>query len=87
MKCIPHPPLAAGVVYVGSNDFNVYALNALTGEKIWSYVTGNYVYSSPAVVEGVVYVRSYSSLRLAASTGGKIWSYAAGGPTYSSPGI
>jgi PGF-CTERM protein len=52
------PAVANGVVYVGSDDNNLYALNATTGAKLWSYTTGGYVDSSPAVVKGVVYVGS-----------------------------
>ena len=37
------PAVANGVVYVGSDDGNVYALNASTGAKLWSYATGDYV--------------------------------------------
>jgi outer membrane protein assembly factor BamB len=36
----------------------VYALNAATGAKLWSYHTGNQVFSSPTVANGVVYVGS-----------------------------
>jgi outer membrane protein assembly factor BamB len=36
----------------------VYALNAATGAKLWSYDTRDYVNSSPAVANGVVYVGS-----------------------------
>ena len=32
-----------GIVYVGSWDKNVYALNANTGTKVWSYTTGDKV--------------------------------------------
>jgi len=46
------------VVYVGSLVDNVYALNAKTGAKVWSYRTGSSVNSSPAVANGVVYVGS-----------------------------
>ena len=46
------------MVYVGSLDGNMYALNASTGAKLWSYATGSYVESSPAVANGVVYVGS-----------------------------
>jgi outer membrane protein assembly factor BamB len=53
------PAVANGVVYVGSYDGNVYALNASTGSKLWSFATGNLVDSSPAVANGVVYVGSY----------------------------
>ena len=49
------PAVANGVVYVGSDDGNVYALNAATGAKLWSYATGK-LESSPAVANGVVYV-------------------------------
>ncbi len=50
--------MANGVVYVGSSDDNVYALNASTGALLWKYTTGNYVDSSPAVANGVVYIGS-----------------------------
>ena len=52
------PAVANGVVYVGSDDWNVYALNAKTGAKLWSYTTGGVVGSSPAVANGVVYIGS-----------------------------
>ena len=44
--------VANGIVYVGSWDGNVYALNARTGEVVWRYTTGDFV-SSPAVVNGI----------------------------------
>jgi len=47
-------------VYVGSDDNNTYALNATTGAKLWSYSTGGEV-SSPTVVNGVVYVGSWTA--------------------------
>jgi outer membrane protein assembly factor BamB len=50
--------VVSGVVYVGSDDRNVYALNATNGDKIWAYATLGYVGSSPAVVNGVVYIGS-----------------------------
>jgi eukaryotic-like serine/threonine-protein kinase len=37
---------------------NVYALNAATGARLWSYPTGGGG-SSPAVANGAVYVGSY----------------------------
>jgi outer membrane protein assembly factor BamB len=46
------------VVYFDSG-VTVYALDAKTGAKLWSYATGNSVSSSPAVVNSVVYVGSY----------------------------
>ena len=60
---ISSPAIANGVVYVGSHDGRIYAINAVTGEQIWTYQTfaflGNSgVLSSPAVADGVVYVGS-----------------------------
>jgi eukaryotic-like serine/threonine-protein kinase len=50
--------VANGVVYVASHDHDVYALNAKTGSKLWSYATGGFVDGSPVVANGVVYVGS-----------------------------
>jgi len=36
-------------VYVGSDDGNLYAVNAATGAKLWSFATGAPVFSSPAL--------------------------------------
>jgi outer membrane protein assembly factor BamB len=46
--------VANGVVYAGSFDGSLYALNAATGTKLWSFATGLPVDSSPAVANGVV---------------------------------
>jgi outer membrane protein assembly factor BamB len=48
-----------GVVYVGSHDQNLYAIDAMTGLKHWSFETGGLVVSSPVVVEDVVYFGSF----------------------------
>ena len=83
------PTVSNGVVYVGSYDTKVYAINAETGSKIWDFMTGGSVYSSPAVANGVVYVGSRDNKIYAinATTGTKIWDYAAGGSVCSSPAV
>ena len=50
--------MANGLVYVGSYDSKLYALDAEIGEVVWSYQTGK-VRSSPAVFDGLVYVGSH----------------------------
>src|SRR3974390_2030083 len=52
------PDVANGTVYVGSNDGNVYALDAITGKVDWATLTSGAVVSSPSVVNGVTYVGS-----------------------------
>jgi outer membrane protein assembly factor BamB len=46
------------VLYIGSNDGNMYALNAATGNLIWAYQTGGAISSSPTVAGGIVYFGS-----------------------------
>ena len=55
---VSRPAVAGGVVYVGSEDHNLYALNAANGDKLWNYTTGYYVDSDPAVSGGTVYFGS-----------------------------
>jgi outer membrane protein assembly factor BamB len=83
------PAVVDGVVYVGSGDKNVYALNASTGSKIWSYQTGFHVISSPAVAAGVVYVGSNDGnfYALNATTGNEIWRFQTGKGLPSSPAV
>lgn len=50
-----------GVVYVSSNDDNLYALNVASGEILWNYIINDHdhaVESSPDVDNGVVYIGS-----------------------------
>jgi outer membrane protein assembly factor BamB len=52
------PAVANGVVYIGSDDGNVHALNARTGVRLWSYLTGSGANSPTAVADGTVYIGS-----------------------------
>ena len=56
------PAVANGVVYVGSKDTNVYALDAKTGSSLWHYNAGGAIYTSPQVVNGVLYAGVASSV-------------------------
>ncbi|MGC1296356.1 MAG: PQQ-binding-like beta-propeller repeat protein [Alloacidobacterium sp.] len=90
---VSSPAVVNGVVYVGSGDSNLYALNADTGVALWSYTADNEVLSSPAVGDGAVYVGANDGnlYALNASTGAKLWSYSIGGTPgsflYSSPAV
>jgi outer membrane protein assembly factor BamB len=83
------PAVVDGVVYVGSKNSKVYALNASTGTPVWTYTTRDGVESSPAVVDGKVFIGSDDSnvYALNASTGAFIWSYKTGGYVISSPAV
>jgi outer membrane protein assembly factor BamB len=82
---ISAPAVANGVVYVGSDDGNLYALNANTGVLLWNYTRGIAgLYSSPAVVNGVMYTtfsqypRIVGVLAFNASTGAFLWGWGHG---------
>ncbi|MBN2225128.1 MAG: PQQ-binding-like beta-propeller repeat protein [Deltaproteobacteria bacterium] len=52
------PPIVVdGIVYFGGLDESVYAVDADTGELLWSYKT-EYKTSTPVIVDGVLYVTS-----------------------------
>jgi outer membrane protein assembly factor BamB len=82
--------IADGVVYVGPKDSYVYALNARTGDLLWSYLTYSASgLSSPAVASGVVYVGDflYAVYALNARTGSLLWAYLTGTSVMSSPAV
>ncbi len=83
------PTVANGVVYTGSDDQNVYALNASTGALLWRYTTAGLVHSSPAVANGTVYVGSddHKLYALNAASGVLKWTYSTGNQIYSSPTV
>ena len=55
---ISSPAVANGVVFVGSEDHNLYALNASTGSLVWTYTTGDRILSSSSIANGEVFVGS-----------------------------
>lgn len=52
---ISSPAVVNGIVYFGSEDKNIYAVDALSGKLLWSFATKSFVESSPAVANGKVY--------------------------------
>jgi outer membrane protein assembly factor BamB len=65
----------------------VYALNAATGAQLWSFTTGGFVNSSPAVANGVLYAGSNDSNLYAvnAATGAQLWRFTTGNAVEASP--
>ncbi len=76
------PCLADGRLYVGEgmhgNDVcKMYCLDAVSGRKLWQFVTGGHIESSPCVAEGAVYFGSGDDgvYCLDAVTGAKRWQF------------
>lgn len=74
------PTVSGGLVFFGSGDGNVYALNALTGALRWRFKTHDVVHASPAVDNGTVFIGSWDSYFYAidAATGRERWRFKTG---------
>jgi outer membrane protein assembly factor BamB len=75
------PPVDNLTVFIGSTDSNLYALDANTGTKKWSFRTPGAIYASPTVYKGLVYIAGGGNTLYAldTATGAEIWSYPTGG--------
>ncbi len=80
------PAVAFGRVYAGNNDTRVYSFDRRDGTIAWTYSTGGYVYSGPAVASTrhtgpTVYIGSFDGnvYALNAKSGEPRWIRSAGG--------
>jgi outer membrane protein assembly factor BamB len=71
------PNVVNGVAYVGSNDYQLYAINTVTDQAEWSFATRGTLHYLPAVVNGVVYITSADAHLYAidATTGQLKWAF------------
>ena len=53
------PAISGGIVYFGSYDGHLYAVDLKTGQEKWKFKTEDEVRSSPAISGGIVYFGSY----------------------------
>ncbi len=75
------PAVADGVVYAGSYDGNLYAIDAASGALKWKCQTAGEITSSPAVADGLVYINNDAGLHaLDARTGEQRWLLKTGAP-------
>src|SRR5512138_243505 len=58
-RIVSSPVHAAGVIYFGGDDGNVYAVSAADGRQLWKRGTGGPVSATPAVADATVYFGSY----------------------------
>ncbi len=80
-RIVSSPVWSDGAVIFGSDDGNVYAVEAVSGRQRWMHRTGGPVASSPAVADGRVFVLSYDGRlhALNAKTGELLWKFATEG--------
>ncbi|UUU21632.1 outer membrane protein assembly factor BamB family protein [Streptomyces sp. DSM 40750] len=92
------PTVAGGVVYIGSDSNNLYALDTATGGERWTFPAGGKVWtlansagvsSGPAVADGTVYESSADGNLYAVDvgTGNERWKFPIGKHGSSSPTV
>jgi serine/threonine protein kinase len=83
------PILYQGKVFIGSYDYNLYALDAINGSFVWKYPTEGGVVTRPAVYENEIFFGSEDGnlYVLNVRTGKLLWTYSTNGPVRSSPRI
>ena len=69
------PAISDGVVYFGSDDHNLYAVEAQTGLLKWKFATQGLVRSRPAILAGLAYFTSDDGYLYAlnAQSGNQAW--------------
>src|SRR5438270_13221448 len=80
-RVMSSPAVVGGTLFIGSNDHNLYAIDAESGTVQWKFKTGSRVTSSPAVAEGVAYFGSFDGNFYAVdvATGKEKWKFQTGG--------
>jgi outer membrane protein assembly factor BamB len=80
-RVVSSPVWSAGVVYFGSDDNYVYAVDAASGRQNWKFATRGPAPCTPAVAGGLVYFGSYDGhfYAVEAGTGRLRWKFATGG--------
>ena len=80
-RIVSSPVAQDGVIFFGSDDGNVYAVDARSGRQVWKRGTNGPVPATPAVVNGVLYVGSYDGklYALYTRTGAPKWKFMTGG--------
>lgn len=80
---------SGAVLYFGSQDSYLFAVEASSGSLVWGYPTGDTILSSPAVgSDGTVYVGSFDNCTYAIWPSGSLkWKFRTGGNVVASPAI
>ncbi len=70
-----------GVVYFGSMDYNIYAVDANTLEELWRFRTNGIIMeSSPVIDDGILYIGSFDGHMYALNLNGKlVWKFKTSG--------
>src|SRR4030043_1258389 len=71
------PAIVDDLVFIGSSDDNIYAIDLESGQQVWTFKTTDAIEAAPCVVEGSVFVGSLDGFLYAldAKDGSLKWKY------------
>ena len=83
------PAVAGRAVYIGSYDYNLYALDSATGKMLWKYPTKGGVVSTPLIWRGMLFFGSEDGnlYALDLTSGRTLWVFSTEGKIRSSPKV
>ena len=83
------PVVANGIVYFGSLDNHIYAVDSKNGTKIWDFTANDSVYPTAAYFNNAIYIGSddHNFYALDAKNGSLLWKYTTGNQVQSSAAI
>ncbi len=83
------PAVIDGLIYVGGTDYNLYCIDANTGQEIFKYHFPSQVVSTPCVVGDMIYVgcRDGNMYAFNRETQEEEWKFTTGGDVDSSPKV
>ena len=83
------PVVAGRTVYIGSYDYNLYALDSATGKMLWKYPTKGGVVSTPFIWRGMIFFGSEDGnlYALDLTSGRTLWVFSTEGKIRSSPKV
>ena len=80
-RVVSSPVMHAGILYFGSDDGSIYAVQAATGRQLWKRATKGPVPSTPAIAGDLLYATSYDGhlYSLDLRNGAVRWKFATAG--------
>jgi outer membrane protein assembly factor BamB len=83
------PAIVDGMVFFGSNDDHLYAVDIKTGQRLWKFKTGSCIISSAAIADRTACFGSKDNHFYAVDTrtGKEKWKFKTGNDVFSSPAI
>jgi outer membrane protein assembly factor BamB len=74
------PAIVKNIVYVGSSNKHIYAIDVQTGKQVWSKLLDDQIEASPTVIDNVVYIGTLNGTlyALASGSGAERWKLTTG---------